>query len=127
MDIKEYEELFGKYEVQSEDLSNIINCYATKEMCEKLAKSKKNIKRKKKKLDIPERCKICDNCEYLNRYWYACDDYDCYCGNYKSTWGRNKFGYREVKETDSCDEWEWNKWQLVDPNTWTTLNADLYE
>lgn len=125
MDIREYEELFGKYEEQLEDSSEIIYRYATKEMCERVAKSNKQHKRKGMK--IPERCKICENCDSFNRYWYACDDYDCYCQNYKNTWSRNRFGYREVKEDDSCDYWEWNGWQLVDPETNSTLDASLYE
>ena len=125
MNIKEYEELFGKYEEQPKDLSDIVYYYATKKDCEKI--SKINNKHKEEKLKIPKRCKICKNCKYFDRYWHGYDDYDCYCHNYKNTWSKNKFGYREVKEHNSCDEWEWNEWQLVDPRTGTTLNASLYK
>ena len=123
MNIQEYEELFGKY--KSEHKEQLISCddivsYATKEECEKL-----NNKHTRKKLEIPKKCKICTNCKYLYEHWYECDCYDTYC-THSDRQRRRDLSYCSTREKGSCDKWEWNAWQLVNPDTWTTLCATDY-
>lgn len=54
MDIKEYEELFGKYEPQDEERLedlDVVVAYATKEECEKLMEKHKNEERRLRELE----------------------------------------------------------------------------
>ena len=77
-------------------------------------------KTKKQKHKILERCKICINCKYLYEHQYEIDAYDTYC-THPDNQERRYLGYRPIDEEDSCDKWKWNEWQIVDPETWTTL------
>ena len=123
MNIQEYEELFGSYESHDdEEFDNeCVVSYATKKECEKLIK-----KYKRKICRIPKRCKICVNCSYLYEHWWECDCYDTYC-THPENQHRRYLGYCPTDEKDTCNKWEWNKWQLVDPETWTTLDTRYYK
>lgn len=90
MDIKEYEELFGKYESQDEERLedlDVVVAYATKEKCEKLMEKHKNKERRLKELEESKWKKVIVTFElegderycyydnraslelYVNKYW----------------------------------------------------------